>query len=680
MKSFERPKMAEDNLTHLTSRKRVLFAAITISIPFVLLVLLEVSLRLFNYGHDLSLFKAHEIRHQIYYQMNPDVKFRYFGNSRFSPSTSPDYFQMPKPKGVYRIFCLGGSTTVGYPYLFNGSFASFLRDRLAATFPQKKIEVINLGMTAVNSYTVLDIVSELGKYQPDLIIDYDGHNEFYGALGAASNQTVGSSRFITLLYLRLVHLKTFQLLQNGIRWVSGIFAKDNNSISRGTEMEMMARGQYVPFGSPVYNAAYSIFRENLEVTKDYCRDRNIPLIIGTQVSDLKDQPPFISENLHGLSDQQKFVFENFFEAGITFQTKQMFDSAAAAFHSAIAIDSQYAYAHYRLAECLDSLGKKRDAFRQYVLARDYDELRFRTDSKFNDLIRSMDDRSRCFVADIETSFESLSPDSLIGHNFITEHLHPNSRGNFLIAKEYAQIMRGHGLLGTRREWLAFDTLNENRLWEDRSVTVLDERIAMYNTTILTSGWPFKNQMPSDIVVPTEDTLGQIARKVAINKLDWTGAHEEAINFYRRRGDLGDVEREYKVILSEFPLDLELYLDLAKVYLAENRLDKMEATMKGSLDVYPTIQAYRTLGDIMMQRGDAADAAKYYENMDNFRQDSQEKIRNSMALSYAYVKCREFQKAKERLVEILSTAPDFKPAAELLRFVNMNLNANMGLHE
>ena len=99
---------------------------------------------------------------------------------------------------------------------------------------------------------------------------------------------------------------------------------------------------------------------------------------------------------------------------------------------------------------LDVEGRKTEALHQYTLARDCDELRFRTDSKFNDLIRSMDDHEYCFVADIEADFKALSPDSLIGYNLITEHLHPNSRGYFEIAKSFAQSMHQHGVLATSK--------------------------------------------------------------------------------------------------------------------------------------------------------------------------------------------------------------------------------------
>ena len=115
---------------------------ITIAVPILLFACLELSLRLFNYGPDLSLFIGEAIGGQTYLRMNPEVKSRYFSRFPFTPTTSMDYFMMPKPKGTYRIFCLGGSTTVGYPYWYNGSFSSFLRDRLQRTFPEKAIEIV----------------------------------------------------------------------------------------------------------------------------------------------------------------------------------------------------------------------------------------------------------------------------------------------------------------------------------------------------------------------------------------------------------------------------------------------------------------------------------------------------------------------------------------------------------
>lgn len=655
--------------TELTPLRRGVFFMITLSLPILFLVLLEVGLRVFGYGVDVSLFRQVRIRHQVYYQMNPMVKVRYFGTSKFMPSTSPHYFRFPKPPGVYRIFCLGGSTTAGYPYSYNGAFPAFLAERLKAVFPEKRVEVINLGMTATNSTTVCDFASDIMKFQPDLIIDYGGHNEFYGALGPASNRTVGSSRLVTTLYLKLVHFRTFQLVQNVVQHIRSIFSPKHNNTSRRTIMEILAKGQYVPLGSKLYDQTYTTFKENLRSLIALCRTNRVPLILGTQVSNLRDEHPFISLNSPELSPRRRSTFNELFNKGKVYQTEAVFDSAAVDFLRALETDSSFADAHYRLAQCLDTLGEKRKALTQYILARDYDQLRFRTDTRFNNLILSMNDGRGVYVADVEKYFKEHSSDSLVGHNLITEHLHPNSRGNFLIAECYAGVMRLHGLLASRRAWTLADTLSDRILWQQRRVTDLDELITEEGIKFLTSGWPFEDQPPIVATVSASDTLEAIAQEAAVGRLDWVKAHREAISFYERRNDLDHAEKEYRALLSVFPMDLQLYFDLAKLYLRGHEFDEVGNVMQQSLQIYPTLEAYRTLGDLMMQKGDAAGALPYYERMDGFRQSTSEKIRNEMALSYAYARAGRFQDARSRLLEIITTNPNLRNARQLLQYVD-----------
>lgn len=657
--------------TGLTPLKRGVFFAITLSLPILFLVLLELGLRIFGYGADVSLFRKVDIRHQIYYQMNPAVKFRYFGTSKFSPSTSPHYFRSPKPKGVYRIFCLGGSTTAGFPYFYNGAFPAFLAERLKAIFPERNVEIINLGVTATNSITVLDFARDLMKFQPDLIIDYGGHNEFYGALGAASNRTVGSSYFITSLYLRLVHFRTFQLAQNVVSAISGLFPAKNGAM-HGTMMERLAKGQYVPRGSKLYDETYKTFRRNLLALSDLCRSNGVPLILGTQVSNLRDEHPFVSRNSPRLSPREKQVFTELFRDGKSLQDKGLFDSAAVVFHQALQIDRTYADAHYRLAQCLDTAGAKEKALHEYILARDYDELRFRTDTKFNDLILSMNDGKGVYVADVEKFFKAHSPDSLIGHNLITEHLHPNSQGNFFIAKCYAEAMRAHSLLAPPGEWNSADTVSDETIWGMRRVTELDERIAREGIKFLTSSWPFKDQPPTVVPVSSEDTLGTIAQDAAVAGLDWARAHKDAIIYYERRGDFRHAEEEYGAILSVYPMDLQLYMNLARLYLRTRRLDEVQAVMLRSLRIYPTLEAYRTLGDLQMQKGNPEGALSYYEKLDGFRQTSSDRIQNDMALSYAYFRAGRFQDARSRLLNILAADPGLRSARQLLQLVDSGI--------
>ena len=270
----------------ISSARRRMFLAFTLIFPVVFFAIAEITLRLVHYGPNLDLFVMENIGGRQFYVMNPDVKARYFSRVEFNPSTSIDYFEVKKLPGTYRIFCLGGSTTVGFPYGYGGAFPAFLRTRLHRLFPERTIEVINLGMTATNSYTVNDIAAELANYSPDAILVYDGHNEFYGALGAASYETMGNSRWLIQTYLHAIHLRSFLLLRDLFAKARGWFPS-SESEPEGTMMERLARGKDIPLGSALYRQALESFRTNLH---DVCTEAGrlgIPVILGTQVSNLQ---------------------------------------------------------------------------------------------------------------------------------------------------------------------------------------------------------------------------------------------------------------------------------------------------------------------------------------------------------------------------------------------------------
>jgi tetratricopeptide (TPR) repeat protein len=523
-----------------------------------------------------------------------------------------------------------------------------------------------LGITATNSYTVLDISKDLMDYSPDLIIVYDGHNEFYGVLGAASNDRVAPARWMTLLYLRMVHLRTFQLTSNIVGEILSRFGKKPVDYSnRVTMMEQVARGKTIPYGNDIYEKGYTIFQANLKDLAHRCRDQKIPLILSTQVSNFRDQQPFISNHSSNTSERQHSRFQQFYKSGLVFQSEGNLDSACASFRSAIALDSLYADAHYHLAQCLDTQAKKHEAYAEYILARNYDELRFRTDSKFNNLIRSLDDHEHEFVADIEEVFKSLSQDSLVGRNFIFEHLHPNARGHFFIAKEYVRLMREHSLLTTSEEWAKCDTVTDAFLWERRHLTDLDEFLAARKTEFLTSGWPFQSVTSAVTPVEKTDTLRFIAELAARNQIGWDNAHRRAAEFYLLHNDGTHARMEYETIINQFPLDLDTYLKQAQFCFEKKEFLKAETILLATLHVRRTSSAYRVLGDIQMKQGRSERAIQYYEELNKFPADPVATPENNYMLAVAYLLSQKTVLAVHTLEQILNQYPSYRPAQELL---------------
>ena len=646
--------------------KRGIFAAVTLILPIALLVMIELGLRIFRYGPDMSLFTPIEAGRKTYLVMNPGVGKRYFPGTEFSPATSLDAFEKEKPPGTFRIFCLGGSTTVGYPYWFNAAFSTFLRYRLHALFPDRSIEVINLGLTATNSFTVLDIARDLSEAGPDLIIAYDGHNEFYGALGVASRESPAGARWLTDLSLKLLRFRTYRLLRDMYLKIGSVFSPEPSGDDRGTMMERLARGENIPMGSRLYNEALATFRENLRATADLCSARGIPLILGTQVSNVRRQRPFISKPRTGMTGEETREFDAAFGAGDSAFARGNVRGAVRFLQRACALDSLRGDVQFTLARCLDSAGEKDAARTAYARARDLDQLRFRASSDFNGAIRAMRDDGRAAVVDMEALFAGASPDSIVGNELIFEHLHPTARGYFLMAKAYARAIGDLGLLASPESWRSRDTTGDDRLWAERPITRLDDMMAARKVEILTSGWPFREGVPTVPAVSPSDTLGQIVEQVTRSRWTWERAHEEALAYYTRRGDPVSEEEEYRTIVSQTPLDIRPRLSLAHFYLERGRLEEMRTELLATLDVEPTKLAFRALGDLALGRGNGVEAIAYYRNLLAFTQSADEQVENGYLLGLAFAQTGARDSARAQMERLLVLKPGYAPAAELLK--------------
>jgi len=84
-----------------------------------------------------------------------------------------------KPPGSLRVFTFGGSATAGLGFSPNVTFARQLSRMLAQAYPDRPVEVMNLGIVALASNQVKQIVADAVRgYEPDLLVVYSGNNEF----------------------------------------------------------------------------------------------------------------------------------------------------------------------------------------------------------------------------------------------------------------------------------------------------------------------------------------------------------------------------------------------------------------------------------------------------------------------------------------------------------------------
>ncbi|MEW6009194.1 MAG: SGNH/GDSL hydrolase family protein [Candidatus Omnitrophota bacterium] len=122
-----------------------------------------------------------------------------------------------KEDGVYRIFCLGGSSVYGSKVAWNKSYPYFLNEILKEDFPNRRFEVINAGVPGYTSANLfIQFQFKILPLSPDMIIIYSGFNDIFPRLMGIDSPDYSSfnktwqevSVFRKILFSSLVCQKT----------------------------------------------------------------------------------------------------------------------------------------------------------------------------------------------------------------------------------------------------------------------------------------------------------------------------------------------------------------------------------------------------------------------------------------------------------------------------------------
>jgi tetratricopeptide (TPR) repeat protein len=397
--------------------------ATAIFVPLLLLALTEGALRLFNIGYSTELMNDCTVGGQ------PSSCYNLFFAAPFFPPgmiKAPQFYTIPKVKtpDTYRIFVLGESAAMGDPDPAYG-FSRYLEVMLRERFPDTKFEVINTGVVAIDSHVILPIARELAHYQPDLFIIYAGNNEVVGPYGPGTALT-GSS-------LSLPAIRTSIFVRS--TRIGQLLTRVNQPRSDWKGMEMFLDKQ-VRADSPALQRTYANFASNLRDIVGAARGSGARVLLITVATNLKDCPPFASMHRDGLTVEALRGWSSLMQQGTALENARSFADALKSYTAAAQIDDRYAELQFRIARCLWALGDYASAKEHFVRAQDLDTLRFRADTKINDIIRSVANSSgkQVELLDGQSVLASESPYGVIGSELLYEHVHLNPEGNYLLAR------------------------------------------------------------------------------------------------------------------------------------------------------------------------------------------------------------------------------------------------------
>lgn len=608
----------------LSKKQRWIFNLIIVAIPVIFFLLFELSLRMFNTGTDLSLFVPSQ-NYPDYYEINRAVNQRYFTRMDDTSPTN-DIFLEEKPDTCFRVFVLGGSTTRGFPYQAGTAFPRILYYRLQDAYPNMRIEVVNLSASAINSYTYIDKIDEILAHEPDLILLYGGHNEYYGVMGVASVDKGGNARWMKLLRLKLVHLKTYQLLQNTYLKIKSKSSEGNGGEAE-TLMSRIAKDKEIVYDSKLYHKGIAQFRKNVEAMVAKAAKHNVPVLMSELVSNVSDQAPFKSVAANG------------------------FPLAMDVYNEAL---SEMKNENYEQAKIL------------FERAKDYDVIRFRAPEAMNEVLHQISKDYKLPLVPMKKYFEEASPNGLIGNKLMLEHLHPNIDGYFLMAEAFFNsIIEQNFLKHTHKTPLR--TSHEYRMnW---GFTELDSLIGDLNIKSIKAGWPFKPENTENSFLATYrpttmiDSMAFAYLMKSSTDRHIEDEHIKIAQIYAKAGLNEKAFQEYLSIIRLHPYIADLYFDASRYLIAQKRyadaLDLILSAPEMPADYY----YYYMTGTLRIRLGSLQEGIRDLEIALEIHPETFQKMKILLPLYTAYRNLNDLDN-KERILKLIRAEnPDFKEPEE-----------------
>jgi lysophospholipase L1-like esterase len=543
--------------------------------PFVFLLALEGVLRLTWNGGAASapLFVPAPVEIGDDLVPNREVAHRWFLTEDQPPAPIPDAFARVKPANAFRVFALGESSTAGFPFPHNGAFPRLLRDVLRDVLPGDSVEVVNLGIPATNSFSMLDMADEVIAEHPDAVIVYAGHNEYYGALGGASNQVLlGGSPALVRLYLRLQRLRLVAAVRAGATWMRHEFARNAGADQGASFMESLARDQNITLDGPAYRNGTRQFDQNITLLLDKFRVARVPVFIGSLASNLEDRPPLVSPGNEGPGGA----------------------------------DSTYAAARAALARN-DSAAARQ----LFVRARDLDVVRFRAPSEFNAIIRRDAQAAGAVYVPVAESFDSAS-NGLPGSALFLEHVHPTQDGTVVIARAFFDALRGANFLGHAAR------LDRLRSWSDyergMDLTPFDNRIVYHTRETLLERWPFVPVAEQRDYRETYRPVGELDSLafLASRGVAWAPLKLQMAHRYAAGGHPDSAADELRGLVRDSPGFAEPLELLASTLMQMKADSEAAVVLSRALAIRPSANAAFAAGDLAMRRKDPAAAIPLFE--------------------------------------------------------------------
>lgn len=336
-------------------------------------------------------------------------------------------FKEKKEKNQFRIICLGGSASAGWPHPPSEIYSSYLEKSLQKIYPTKKIEIINCSAHGFASYRVRQVFEAIIPLQPDVVIVWCGNNEFLERRNYKTSDLKNS-----LIKFRN-NSRTLQLVRQ-------LFTKyqfsDTPDVAETFWKKVNEEALELRSNPEQFEKVKEHFRKSIENIVEEAKHNNIRLILMTVPVNLRDWEPNVS--YLGLNSIDSIRWLKEFKGGKRKYLSLKYSESIESFNTANKIAPVHAETYFWLAKAYENMNDSSTALNYYIKAKDLDYNPFRAISDFNKILRIIaKDNTQVVLLDMEELIKPYAIKDIPGFDLFLDYVHPTKEGNIVIAYETA---------------------------------------------------------------------------------------------------------------------------------------------------------------------------------------------------------------------------------------------------
>ena len=576
-------------------------------------------------------------------------------------------FLVQKPTGSMRFFCLGGSSSFGFPWGAEAAFTDIFGEALAASQPKLHVEAVNASGISYAMHRLNVVADELLKYEPDVFIVYSGHNEFIEP--AFFDALKHRSAVRTWLEYVLAHSRTY----SGMRTVLDRLGRKKQDY-QDYEVRVW-RDTTRAFSQQEKKAIVAEYRWRLERLIHRAQEAGVKVLLATVPCNLREWRPYVSTTVATLNEEDRRMWSDAFHSGRRRLKGEDFEAATADLVRAASLAPDHAETQFLLGQGYEALGRWNDARESYQRACDADASPQRRISGINEAIRDVGHQDGVIVVDVDRIFQERSEHGLVGFNLIEDYVHPTRKGHEIIAWHMWDAMEQAGWLGDKKR--------AERALFDRIIAERQRRPITTNAT-----WLFNQGVVLQQQGRTEAAIEKFREALVINPnyvgalsnlgllLNKTGQYTEAVGVLERaiqiapdyaspRFNLGNswlLLGRFEEAIAHFdeairlrPEHAEARANMGVALKALGRVDDAVAHYQEAIRINPDYAtAHNNLGDALKALGRVDDAVARYQEAVRINRDFAKAHHN---LAEALVSQGDFAAAMKHFREVLRIQPD-----------------------